>query len=162
MAINEDFTFTAKGDGLYGTLDYTWDFTSHWPILTLEYLENMTGINLADKKATTELANIELKKVMRLSKLFLFSKLKRNTQIKLEYMVAKDTVKLNEVLEYQVHIFEAGFADGGWISMYETTDEHGIKSSIGMAAEDFIHSSHLGIKTYGYSLATALIRDGTY
>ena len=162
MSINKDFTFTAKGDGLYGTDDYTWDFTSHWPILTIEFLENMTGINLGDKKATTELANIELKKVMRLSKLFLFKKLKRNTQIKLEYMIAKDEDRLKEVLEYQVHIFEAGFADGGWISMYETTDEHGIKSSIGMAAEDFIYSSWLGIKTYGYTLLPALIRDGTY
>ena len=107
MAINKDFVFADKGDGKFGTLDYTWDFTSHWPILTLEYLENMTGINLADKKATTELAEIELKKVMRLSKLFLFKKLKRVTQFKLEYIVAKDNDRLNEALEYQVHIFEA-------------------------------------------------------
>ena len=162
MAINKDFTFADKGDGLFGTLDYTWDFTSHWPILTLEYLENMSGINLSDKKSTVELANVELKKVMRLSKLFLFKQLKRSTQFKLEYFVAKDNDRLNEVLEYQVHIFEAGFADGGWISMYETTDEHGIKSSIGMAAEEFIHSSLLGIKTYNYMLAPDLIRDGTY
>lgn len=162
MAINADYTFPAKGDGLYGTLDFTWDYTSHWPILTLEYLENMTGINLADKKATTELANIELKKVMRLSKLFLFKQLKRKTQFILEYMIAKDTVRLQEVLEYQIHIFEAGFADGGWISMYETTDEHGIKSSIGMAAEEFIHSSLLGIKSYNYYLPNNIIRDGTY
>ena len=160
MALNTEFTFPEKELGLYGNLDYTWNFTTHWPELTLDYLENMTGVNLVTKKrGSTEQAEIELKKVSRLSKLFLFNKILSNSKPLLEYMVAKDQEKLYEVLEYQVHIFEAGFVDGGWISMYETTDQNSAKSSIGQAAEMFLSSSNLSRKRLNFYVDKAVIRS---
>lgn len=162
MAINAEFTFPEKENGLYGNLDYTWDFVNHWPILTIDYLENETGVNLASKKGNAELAAIELAKVSKLSKLFLFKQLLRETQYKLEYIIAKDQDVLYEVLQYQVHIFEAGFVDGGWLSMYETTDEYGIKSTIGMAAEDYLLTSSLRTNQYKMEIDVDLLRDGTY
>lgn len=159
MALNTSYTIPSKENGLYGTLEYTWDFDNHWPILTSDYLEDETGVNLADVKGTSELATIELKKVSKLSKLFLFNKLLRSTGMELEYFVVKDTEIMAEVLQYQVHIFEAGFVDGGWLSMYETTDEFGIKSTIGMAAEQYINMSTLGIQRYDYYVDPDLMRD---
>ena len=162
MALNENFTFPEKENGLFGTDEYTWDFDNHWPILTNSFLEDETGVSLAAKKGNTELATVELKKISKLSKIFLYEKLLKETQFKLEYFVAKDSEVLREVMEYQVQIFEAGFVDGGWLSMYETTDEYGIKSSIGMAAEDYLFTSSLRIQQYDILIDYTLFRDGTY
>jgi hypothetical protein len=163
MALNKDFTFPEKENGLYGNLDYTWDFDNHWPYLTLDYLENETGVNLADKKGNSELAAVELKKVSKLSKIFLMEKLRKDAQYVQEYRVAKDNDLLYEALQYQVQIFEAGFVDGGWLSMYETTDEYGIKSMIGKAAEDYLFMSELRMNNYyNADIDVENFRDGTY
>ena len=90
--------------------------------------------------------------VSRLSKSFLMKQLRRDTQQVLTYFIAKDSDYLDQVLLYQAEIFMAGFVDGGWLSMYETTDEYGIKSTIGQAAEDFLASSQLSITRYGFYL----------
>ena len=90
------------------------------------------------------------------------NKLLRKTRDILEYFVAKDDDYLQQVLLYQAEIFMSGFVDGGWISMYETTDEYGIKSTIGKAAEDFLASSRLSTARYNFHLTDAERYDGTY
>ena len=162
MALNEDFTFPEKELGLSGTVDYTWNFKTHWPELTIEYIEELTGYNLADKAGSDEKALSQIKLVSRLSKSFLFKKLLRTTRNTLEYFVAKDDDYLQQVLMYQAEIFMAGFVDGGWLSMYETTDQYGIKSSIGMAAEDYLAASDLSTARYNFYLKPDKFHDGTY
>jgi hypothetical protein len=83
-----------------------------------------------------------------------------NTKKKLEYLVAKDQDKLYEVLDYQLHILQSGLVDGGWISMYETTNEFGNKSSIGMAAELYLRSSNLLAKRYTFHVDSDDFRNG--
>lgn len=160
MPLNENYTFPELGYGKYGTEDFVWNFKTHWPELTQDYIEDLTGYDLANKAGSDYKAQQQIKTVSRLSKSFLFKKLKRDTQQTLTYFVAKDTDFLNEALLYQIEIFMAGFVDGGWISMYETTDEYGIKSSIGKAAEDFLDSSILTIAQYSYYLKPELINVG--
>ena len=162
MAYNKDFTFPAKANGLFGDDNYTWDFVNHWPILTEYYLEQNTGFKLSDKKGSVELATAELKKVSKLSKIVLFSMLRKETQYQTEIRVAKDSDLLQEAMQFQLHIFESGFVDGGWLSMYETTDEYGIKSHIGKAAEDFLFMSELRIDNYTTPIDYKTLRDGTY
>jgi len=160
--LNKDFTFPIKELGLSGTDEYTWNFKTHWPELTQEYIEELTGYNLADKAGSDEKAKSQIKLVSRVSKSFLMNKLLRKTRDILEYFVAKDNDYLQQVLLYQAEIFMAGFVDGGWISMYETTDEYGIKSTIGKAAEDFLASSRLSTQRYNFHLTDAERYDGTY
>ena len=164
MALNLDFTFPEKDGGLaYGNDDYTWDFVNHWPELTENYIEDNLGENLSAKKAgNTEKAKAEIKKVSKLSKLFLFAMLRKDTQYQNECRVAKDSEWLQEAMQYQLHIFEAGFVDGGWLSMYETTDQNSIKSSIGKAAEDFLFMSDLRINEHAELIDYAYLRDGSY
>lgn len=162
MALNINFTFPEKTLGEYGTEDYTWNFNTHWPELTEEFIEEMTGYSLSNKVGSVERAKGQIKLVSRLSRSFLMKKLLRETRLKLEYFIAKNPDYLKQVLLYQAEIFMAGFVDGGWISMYETTDEYGIKSSIGKAAEDFLESSELLIGRHDYYLDHELIHDGTY
>jgi hypothetical protein len=90
------------------------------------------------------------------------NKLLRKTRNILEYYVAKDDEYLQQVLLYQAEIFMAGFVDGGWISMYETTDEYGLKSTLGKAAEDYLASSDLTIARYNFYLDPDVYHDGTY
>ena len=71
MALNKDFTFPEKEVGLYGNADYTWNFRNHWPELTIEFIEEMTGYNLGDKAGSDEKAGYQIKLVSRLSKSFL-------------------------------------------------------------------------------------------
>ncbi len=160
--LNKDFTFPIKELGLSGTKDYTWNYTTHWPELTQEYIEELTGYNLADKAGSDEKAKSQIKLVSRISKSFLMNKLLRKTRDTLEYLVAKDNEYLQQVLLYQAEIFMAGFVDGGWISMYETTDEYGLKSTIGKAAEDFLASSDLSRPRYAYTIPIDARKDGTY
>lgn len=160
MAINENFTLPEKELGLYGDLTYTWNFDIHWPEITIDHLDNLTGTHLPTKAGSTEKANAQIKLVSRLSKVILFQKLLRSTHYDLEYIVAHDTERIAEILEYQAHIFQAGFVDGGWISMYETTDAHGMKSQIGLAAETFLEVSNLSIQQYRLYIDPALYRVG--
>lgn len=162
MALNKEFTFPIKELGLSGTQDYTWNYKTHWPELTQEYIEELTGYNIADKAGSDERANSQIKLVSRISKTFLMSKLLRKTRDILEYFVAKDDEYLQNVLLYQAEIFMAGFVDGGWISMYETTDEYGLKSTIGKAAEDYLASSDLSIARYNFAFLTGEFHDGSY
>ena len=46
--------------------------------------------------------------------------------------------------------------------MYETTDEYGLKSTIGRAAEEYLASSDLSIARYNYYINPELYRDGSY
>lgn len=46
--------------------------------------------------------------------------------------------------------------------MYETTDEYGLKSTLGRAAEDYLKSSLLLIPRYVYRLDDDKYHDGTY
>lgn len=160
--LNKEFTFPDKELGLSGTDDYTWNFKTHWPELTQEYIEELTGYNLANKAGSDEKAKSQIKLVSRLSKSFLMSKLLRKTRNTLEYFVAKDNDYLQQVLLYQAEIFVSGFVDGGWISMYETTDEYGLKSTIGMAAEQYLESSDLTIARYRFDVRPEEFHDGTY
>jgi len=162
MALNASFIFPTKEVGLSGTNDYTWNFKTHWPELTQEYIEELTGYNLADKAGSDEKAKSQIKLVSRISKSFLMGQLLRKTRDILEYYVAKDNEYLQMVLLYQAEIFMAGFVDGGWISMYETTDEYGLKSTLGKAAEDYLKSSDLSIARYNFYLDPNVFHDGTY
>ena len=162
MALNTSFTFPTKGVGLSGTNNYTWNFLTHWPELTIEYIEELTGYNLADKAGSDEKAKHQIKIVSRISKAYLMKNLLRKTRNILEYYVAKDSDYLEQVLLYQAEIFMSSFVDGGYISLYETTDEYGLKSSIGMAAENYLESSDLTIARYSFYLDPSVYHDGTY
>jgi len=122
----------------------------------------MTGYNLGDKAGSDEKAGYQIKLVSRLSKSFLMKKHLRETVNILEYFVAKDPDYLQMVLLYQAEIFMSSFVDGGYISLYETTDEYGLKSTIGMAAENYLESSMLMVGRYNFYFDPVLFHDGTY
>lgn len=162
MSLNINFTFPEKENGKYGTLDYTWNFKNHWPELTQEYIEELTGYDLANKAGSDEKAGEQIKLVSRLSKTVLMNMTLRKSRPTLEYFVAKNSEYLDMVLLYQAEIFMSGFVDGGWLSMYETTDEYGLKSTIGRAAEEYLKSTDLSIKRYNYQIPSGKYHDGTY
>lgn len=46
--------------------------------------------------------------------------------------------------------------------MYETTDEYGLKSTLGKAAEDYLTSTILTTPRYLFRLESEYFHDGTY
>jgi hypothetical protein len=124
-------------DGLYyGTINWTWNFAIHGPVMTIEYAENNTGETLAEATAGSLVkAEAELLKIARLTKDYVMNRIaSKDTKEKFEYRLAHDTDLINDWLIFQLNVLQTW---GGYDSMFRVTDS-GNQQSIGKAAEDYV------------------------
>jgi len=166
MALNKDYVIPTKvsgasiniaPDGLYyGTLDYDWNFSIHAPVMTLDFASRQTGKNLAAGAGSTEIAEVELLKIAKISKAYKNNKIPLIARDILEYRIAHDTDLLNDELNFQLEILQTW---GGYQSLYRVTDADNQKS-IGKAAELFVNGTTLLVNRYNFYLDPALVRSG--
>jgi hypothetical protein len=166
--VNKNYTFPVKATGpanciapdgyFYGDLDFTWNFGIHWPVMTVEYVENQTGVNItAGAGGTNEKVEANLLKIARISRQYIMSRLPYDhTRRILEYRVAKDENIRREILLFQLEILQTW---GGYNSLYRITDKYN-QQSIGQAAIDFIEGTTVLIQYYTYALEDINYRGG--
>ena len=153
--INKDYTFLTKESGpnalihegaFYGDSKFTWDFFAHWPVLTIEFAELVTGKNLSTAAGSLELAEAELLKISNISKLYIMNRIPVISRRQLEYRVAKDRDILDEILQFQLQILETW---GGYQSIYRVKDSDN-QQSIGKAAIEFIFGTSVFAAKYNW------------
>lgn len=157
MAINKNYTFPIKSNGpghlihdnqWFGTDEFTWNFKTHWPELTLDYVEDNLGVNLVVPAGSLEQAEQNLAKVSRVSRLWAMGHIPTVSTTHLEYRVAKDPDVLQEVLQFQLEILQSW---GGYNSLYRVIDGEA-SGSVGKAAELFYKMSSLGRALYSFRI----------
>jgi hypothetical protein len=164
--LNKEYTFPTKVSGpancqapdaeYYGTLRWTWNFDIHFPVITVDYANSVTGKNLASGAGSTALAEANLLKIATLARTYIHSKLAVIARNHLEYRIAHDTDLIQDMLQFQLEILQTW---GGYESLYRVTDADNQKS-IGMAAEDFIKGVDIWSRYYTWRLETEDIRNG--
>jgi hypothetical protein len=164
MAINRLYTFPTKEtgpanciyDGLYyGDLEFTWNFSIHFPVMTIDYANGMTGKNLATGAGSTLLAEAELLKIARIARSYIFSRVPLIARNHLEYRIAKDEDLRNQILQFQLEILQTW---GGYQSLYRVTDGDNQKS-IGQAAIDFINGTDVFVTYYTWRIESEDLRS---
>lgn len=144
-------------DGLYyGTIKWTWSFDIHFPVLTIDYASNQTGVNLISGAGSTQRAEANLLKIAKLARTHIFSRLAIISKNHAEYRIAHDEDLINEMLQFQIEILQTW---GGYESLYRVTDSDNQKS-IGKAAEDFIKTVDIWTNYYMWRLEKDEIRNG--
>lgn len=163
--LNKNYTFPTKATGpanciyegaYYGDDNFTWNFLVHWPVMTSEFVQAQTGVNiLTGAGGSTEKVEANLLKIARISRQYIMQRLPYN-EIRdiLEYRVAKDEELLMQVLLFQLEILQTW---GGYNSLYRITDKQN-QQSIGQAAIDFVEGTTLLAQYYAFYLDKELIR----
>jgi hypothetical protein len=163
--LNRTYTFPTKEtgpanciyDGLYyGTEKFTWNFDIHFPVLTKEYAEDMTGEALLSlQNGSTEKVESELLKIARLTKSYIMSRVPLIARKHLEYRIAKDEDLLNEILQAQIEILQTW---GGYDSLY-TVEDGANEKSIGQAGINYLNSLDIFITYYVWRLEASDYRS---
>jgi len=148
----------SQGGAYYGDNNFTWNFLIHWPVMTVDFVQNQLGINLlaaAGAGASLEQVEANLLKISRISRQYIMSRLPYN-QIReiLEHRVAKDKDLLIQTLLFQLEIIQTW---GGYNSLYRVTDKNNQKS-IGQAAIDYVEGTTLLMQYYNFTLVKSLVR----
>lgn len=155
--INKEYSFLTKEHGpnalihdgaFYGDSRFTWDFFTHWPVLTVEFAEQLSGKNLSTLAGSLELAEAELLKIAKISRLFIMNRIPIISRRQLEYRVAKDTDILEEILQFQFEILQTW---GGYQSMYRVKDSDN-QQTIGRAAIEYIFGTTAFIGRYNWDV----------
>lgn len=163
--LNHDYKFTEKSTGpsncitstgkFYGDLSFTWNFTMHWPVITLDYAENQTAKDLTiGAGGDTTVAEAELLKIAKLSKAYIFNRLPLIARNHLEYRVAKDTELLQQILDFQIEILQTW---GGYQSLYRVNDVK-TYASIGQSAEEYINGADVFAIYYNWQIPAGMFR----
>lgn len=154
---NKDFMFPVKALGpsnlmhnskYYGDSNYTWNFHLHWPVITKEYVEKYTGVDL-EAAAGRDLrqADMNLLKIATLSRGYILGKLPNVSRPILEFLVAKSSDYREEVLQFQLEILQTW---GGYNSLYRVSKDN--YTSIGDAAEMYFKGSVLSQPFYSFNI----------
>lgn len=163
--INKDYNFLTKPNGpsallyngtYYGDSRFTWDFFNHWAVLTVEFAELLTGKNLSSLAGSLELAEAELLKISKISRLYIMNRIPVISRRQLEYRVAKDSDFRDEILQFQLQILETW---GGYQSMYRVKDSDN-QQTIGRGAIEFIYGTTAFIGRYNWEVGADIFRVG--
>jgi hypothetical protein len=164
--LNRDFVIPTKESGpsnciapdslYYGNLNYTWNFSIHFPVVTIDYAENNTGVTLSSAAGSTNMAEANLLKIAKLSRTYIFSKIPMIARKHLEYRIAHDEELIQDILNFQIEILQTW---GGYESLYRVTDSENQKS-IGKAAEEFIKGIDIWATYYVWNISTDEYRNG--
>jgi len=164
--INHNYIFPTKISGpsncigpdskFHGTDNWTWNWESHWPVITIAFGDSQTGKSLVAGAGSSALAQAELLKIAKLSRIYIMNKIPLIARNNLEYRVAKDEDVLNTILLFQIEILQTW---GGYQSLYRVTDTEN-KQSIGKSAELFIQGTDLFSTYYIWKIPTGNYRSG--
>ena len=144
-------------DGLYyGTLKWTWNFDIHFPVVTIDYAENQTGVNITSAAGTLQMAEANLLKIAKLARNYIFERVAVISRDHLEYRIAHDPSLIQSMILFQIEILQTW---GGYESLYRVTDTDN-KTSIGQAAINYIKSTDVFTTYYTWRLDREDIRGG--
>lgn len=108
-------------------VDFIWDYKLHFPIPTLQYIMNRSGIDILSKHDTTIEAEGEVLSIVRTARNFMYREKLNSEKRDIEYDMAHDIWLIYDVLEFVFEFIQLYYTSGEYDKLFmESTKLHNI------------------------------------
>lgn len=128
--------------------DYTWDYKLHFPVPTLNYIEQRTGQSMLARFNSVQQAEGNLVALVRSAKNFLFkNRLDEKEQV---YTIAHDRDRLYEVLEYILEFINFAFTTGDYADFFKLENTSKKSQALESACRQFLGAKMILLRYIDY------------
>jgi len=135
--------------------DFTWDNILHFPVPTIQYVNNRVGINMVEVTGSQQQASITLLSISRTVKGKLFRFLDQNSIEYREFILSRDKGMIYQALEITLEFVNALVNTGDYMDFFRNQN----KGVYIEALENIIHTSDLRFRTTAI-VPRSLVRNG--